>query len=44
MLKIGGVPILERIIKRFSDNGFKDIYVSVHYHADQIKDYLKNYE
>ncbi|MDG2348946.1 MAG: nucleotidyltransferase family protein [Gammaproteobacteria bacterium] len=42
MLKIGGVPILERIIKRFSDNGFKDIYVSVHYHADQIKDYFED--
>ena len=42
MLKIGGVPILERIIKRFSDNGFKNIHVSVHYHADQIKDYFED--
>ena len=41
MLKIVVCP-LERIIRRFSDNGFKDIYVSVHYHADQIKDYFED--
>lgn len=40
MLKVGGKPIIEHIIKNFVHYGFCDIYVSVNYKADIIKDYL----
>ena len=42
MLKVGGVPILERIIRQFADIGFNEIYISIHYHANQIKDYFRD--
>lgn len=42
MLKIGGKPILEIIMERFIDRGFKEFYVSTHYLADQIVEYFGN--
>lgn len=40
MLRLGGKPILESIIERFVAAGFRKFYVSVHYLAEQIKDYF----
>jgi NDP-sugar pyrophosphorylase family protein len=40
LLEIGGKPILETILESFVKSGFRDFYISVHYLADQIKDYF----
>lgn len=44
MLKVGGKPILETILKNFENYGFKDISLSVNYKADVIENYFKNGE
>jgi NDP-sugar pyrophosphorylase family protein len=38
----GGKPILETIIDRFRDQGFKRIWLSVHYRAELIEGYFGN--
>lgn len=40
MLKVGGTPILETIIKKFKDNNFLDITISVNYKSSVIKKYF----
>jgi len=40
MLKVGGRPLLEANIDRLKRFGIHRVYVSVHYLADQISDYL----
>lgn len=40
MLKIHDRPILEWIIKRFVDQGFTDITISIKYLGNQIKEYF----
>lgn len=40
MLKVGGKPILETILERFSEQGFKQIFISVNYKAEMIKEYF----
>jgi len=42
MLKINGVPILERIICNFRDYGFKNFIISTFYKSKKISDYFKN--
>ncbi len=42
LLEINGEPIISRIIKNLSKTGIKEIFVSIRYLGDQIKDYLKN--
>lgn len=42
LLEVGGKPILETIIDNFTQAGFKDFYIAVHYLADQIKDYFSD--
>lgn len=42
MLKIGDQPIIERIIKRFKDLGFKNFIICVKYKSHIVKNYLKN--
>ncbi len=42
MLKIGGKPILERIIDQFIEQGFHNFHISVYYLANQIKDYFRD--
>ena len=44
MLKIGGKPILEIILCRFLEQGFKNFYFSVHYLGNQIESYFENGE
>lgn len=42
LLKVNGRPMLEWIIKRFVDQGFKDIYISIGYLGDSIKRYFRD--
>lgn len=40
MLRVGGKPILETIIKRFVDHGFTNIVLCVNYKSEIIKNYF----
>jgi dTDP-glucose pyrophosphorylase len=42
LLTVGGKPILEIIVERFAEQGFKQIFLSVNYKAEMIEDYFKN--
>lgn len=40
MLPIAGIPMLARLVKRFRDLGFSNIYISTHYLPEAIRDYF----
>ncbi len=40
LLSIGGEPILETILKSFSQQGFKQIFLSVNYKAEMIRNHF----
>lgn len=40
MLNVGGRPLLETIVRNVVQQGFGNIYISVNYKADMIKDYF----
>lgn len=40
MLKIGGRPMLETVIRGFIRSGFINFYISTHYMPEQIQDYF----
>ena len=42
MLNVGGKPILETIVKGFSDNGFTNITMCLGYKSDVIKDHFQD--
>ncbi|WP_135081514.1 nucleotidyltransferase family protein [Terasakiella sp. SH-1] len=42
MLPIGDKPILEHILDRFIASGFDNFIISVHYHAEIIKEYFQD--
>ena len=42
MLPVKGKPLLEVILKKISNQGFKDIYISTHYKHKIITDYFKD--
>ena len=42
MIRIDGKPIIEHIIEKLSNEGFKQFYISVNYLADKIKNYFGN--
>lgn len=42
MLKIGDTPILEIILRKLKSQGFKNIFISVNYLADVIKEHVKD--
>ncbi|MBT5650871.1 MAG: CBS domain-containing protein, partial [Nitrospina sp.] len=42
MVKVGGKPILELIIDRCFEAGFRKFFVSVNYKAEMIKSYFKD--
>lgn len=42
MLKVGDKPILELIINRFKDYGFKNFILSINYKGDIIEEYFKD--
>ena len=41
LVPVGGVPMLERVIRRLENEGFDYIVVNVHHFASQITDFLK---
>ena len=40
MLELGGQPVLERIVRAFVSQGFRDITISVNYKKELIRDYF----
>lgn len=40
LLPVGGRPMLDRILEQLEDAGIEKIFVSVHYLADQIADFI----
>lgn len=40
LLKIGTKPVLEIILERFVESGFREFFISVNYHAGMIEDYF----
>ncbi len=42
MLKVGGKPILERLLEKSIKNGFSDFYISVNYLKEQIIEYFQD--
>jgi N-acetyl-alpha-D-muramate 1-phosphate uridylyltransferase len=43
LVSINGVTLLEIAIRKLSKEGFNDIIVNVHHHADQVIDFLKHH-
>lgn len=44
MLVVGNKPLLETIVRCFTNQGFTNIWLAVNYHADQIEAYFGNGE
>lgn len=42
LLKIGGKPIIEHVIRHIADYGIESFYVTVNYKSEMIKEYLKD--
>ena len=42
MIKIGGTPILETIIRTLADEGFRQFYLSVNYRAEVIETHFRD--
>ncbi len=42
LLKVGSKPILETILEQFAGYGFHNIFISVHYKADMLKEYFED--
>ena len=42
LVPVGGVPMLERVIRKLEKEGFNDIVVNIHHFGDQIIDFLKS--
>ena len=40
MIPVGNVPLMENIVELLAGNGFTDIIVNLHYHAEAIADYF----
>ena len=43
LLEVHGVPLLEIILRKLEKQGFQDIVVNVHHHAEMIREFLKEY-
>lgn len=43
LVPVAGVPMLERVLTRLTDEGYDDITINVHHFADQIKEYLADH-
>ena len=41
LVRVGGEPLLHRVVMKLKDAGFERIVVNVHHFANQIVDYLK---
>lgn len=42
LVPVGGVPMLERVIRKLADSGFDKIVVNIHHFGEQIIDFLSN--
>ncbi|MDE6793643.1 MAG: nucleotidyltransferase family protein [Muribaculaceae bacterium] len=42
LVPVDGVPMLERVIGRLRDNGFKEIVVNIHHFGEQIIDFVRS--
>ena len=42
LLKIGGKPILERVLNALEDCGVREIFISIHYLGEQIEQFVKD--
>ena len=42
LVPVGGVPMLERVIRKLEKEGFNDIVVNIHHFGEQIIDFLKS--
>lgn len=42
LVPVGGVPMLERVLRKLRDCGFEDVVVNVHHYADQIIGFLRD--
>jgi len=42
LLPVGGIPLLERIINRFREQGFRDFYLSINYLGHMIEQHFGN--
>ena len=40
LLRVGGKPILESIIESFTEQGFKNFYISINYKGEMIEEYF----
>jgi len=40
MLPVGGIPLLERLIQNFINDGFSDFYISTHFMSELIEKYF----
>lgn len=43
LVSINGTTLLELVIRKLAGQGFTDIIVNVHHHADQVKEFLKQF-
>ena len=41
LVPVGGVPMLQRVILRLKEAGFRDLVINIHHFGDQILDFLK---
>ena len=42
LLCVGGRPILDRVLEQLEATGISNIHVSIHYRADQIREFIAN--
>lgn len=42
MLPVGGIPLLERLILQFSEDGFSEFYLTTHFMPDVIRNYFRD--
>lgn len=40
LVSVGGVPMLERVVKRMMRSGINDIVINIHHYADKIRRFL----
>ncbi len=44
LVPVGGVPMLERVLRRLKEQGFSDIVINVHHFAEQIEEFLATHD
>ncbi|GAK44775.1 putative mannose-1-phosphate guanyltransferase [Tepidicaulis marinus] len=42
LIPVGGKPVLEGIIERLAEQGFKRLFLSVNYQSEKVEDYFKD--